>query len=205
MDLKNLDSSEQETAVQLFRQGLRSLAADLADANTRYRAAQVTFKVIENERNQVIGKYNTIISLIIKAGGQVDDTEANLANINVDLVTKREEPDHTQVGQSNNTEASGNSAPIKARPIIRNEVIDVLRTANKFQTANEVLSLIRKKLNELIPDSTVTSALSVQNKAGLLKRYSAVNGTSLYGLPEWFSDGTPKQEHSDNSQMSIMS
>ena len=203
MDLKNLDSCEQETAVQLFRQGLRILATDLADANTRYRAAQAAFKATENDRNQVVGKYNTIISLIIKAGGQVDDTEANLANVNVDSITKREELDHKQEGQNINTEARDNSAPIKARPVIRNEVINVLRVANKFQTANEVLSLVRKKFDELIPDSTVTSALSVQNKAGLLKRYSAANGTSLYGLPEWFSEGKPKQEHSDSSQMLI--
>jgi chromosome segregation ATPase len=205
MDLRNLDSSEQETAVQLFRQGLKSLAADLADANTRYRAAQATFKAIEADRRQVAERYNTIISLIVKAGGEVDDKEANLANVEADLAIKQDDIEHKQETSKDDGGISVSTSANKARPIIRNEVIEILRATNKFLTGNEVLSLVRKKFGEQIPDSTVTSALSVQNHAGLLKRYSAANGTSLYGLPEWFSDGKPKQEHSDSNQMLIMS
>ncbi|MGI4863752.1 MAG: hypothetical protein ACRYFZ_07480 [Janthinobacterium lividum] len=200
MDLKNLDPSEQETAVQLFKAGLKSLADDLENANVNYKVALNALKEIGAKRRQVADKYNTIISLIRKAGGQIDEQEAELADI-------ESAPSYSEIANKDDVPKISEeleSVESKPRPIIRNEVLEVLRATNKFQTANDVLSLVRKKLGDSIPDSTVTSSLSVQYKAGIVKRFSASNGTSLYGLPEWFLDGKPRREFTDNTQMLII-
>ena len=195
MDFNSLELSEQEIAVQLFRVGLKSISEDLAEANNKYRAAQEALRLIEASRNDIVAKYNTITSLISKAGGEVSKEEANLVNL-----------DSLSTGPSK-VILSSHKSHLKSiidnitRPTIRSEVIEVLRASNKLQTAIEVLATIRKT-NPTIPDSTVTSALSVQFTAGNLNRYSA-NGTNLYGLPEWFSDGKPKEEYLENRQMSI--
>jgi chromosome segregation ATPase len=195
MDFNNLELSEQEIAVQLFRVGLNTISKDLAEANSKYREAQEALKHIEASRNDIVAKYNTIISLISKAGGEISKEEANLVNLD------------SPSSSPSKVVLSSHKTYIKSiidnitRPTIRSEVIEVLRASNKLQTAIEVLTTIRKT-NPTIPDSTVTSALSVQFSAGNLNRYSA-NGTNLYGLPEWFSDGKPKEEYLENRQMSI--
>ena len=201
MDYNKLDSSEQEIAVQLFRLGLKSISEELVDANNKYRVAQEALKIIELSRNDIVVKYNTIISLISKAGGEVSKKEADL--VNLDSSSHEKAQGSLTIVQrylkALNEQALNDKT---ARPTIRSEVIEVLRTANRLLTANEVLNIIRKT-NPTIPDSTVTSAISVQYNAGNLGRHSAANGTNLYGLPEWFSNGQPKEEYFEHRQMSI--
>lgn len=198
--MQSFDTFEQGIAVRLFRQGLKPLATDLIVAIEEYREAEAAFQKAEEKRNRVVKDYKSVLSLIKKAGGQVEEEEASLADFEINTPRQQSNPEakaHFPEPQtSNKTEE-------KPPFIIRNEIVEALRASNKFQTANDVVELTRKRLGIQIPDSTITSSLSVQWKAGKVLRFQSPNRTNMYGVAEWFHDGKPKQEFLGNQQMSI--
>jgi hypothetical protein len=203
MDIQNLDSSEQEVAVRLFREGLKPIATDLIEAIDVYQEAETAFKKAEARRNDIAADYRRVLSLIKKAGGQVHEKEASLANFEIDNARQQASAE-AQEQPSKSSEPQGlDKTETKPPLVIRNEVVEALRASKKFQTANDLVTLTRKRLGLQIPDSTITSGLSIQWRAGKVLRFQSPNRTNVYGVPEWFLEGKPKQEYFDNQQMSI--
>jgi len=198
--MQYFDTIEQGIAVRLFRQGLKPLATDLIKAIEDYKEAEASFHKAEEKRNQTANEYKSVLSLIQKAGGKVEEEEASLVNFETTSIPQQISPELKEHPVEPQT---SNKTEQKLPFIIRNEVLEALRASNKFQTATDVVELTRKRLGVQIPDSTITSSLSVQWKAGKVLRFQSPNRTNIYGVPEWFLDGKPKQEFLGNQQMSI--
>lgn len=189
----NLEDNLRDEALRSFMESLSRIRAILKETEDQYIKAIQNLRRIEEHRNSLAQRHDSIVQLLEKLGGNSIPEKIFESGNRGSQLQKAYDVAERHLSIRNDTITDSEVSRPKSN--LRAWIVDRIKESGQYLSAKDVIELVNKNFGDSTPESTITSALTVLRKISRLKRVHFNDGTSLYGLPEWPTpeDNTPKQ------------